>query len=236
MNIGTGREPSFELKDELELDLPIGPLSTLDFIKDFRPMIGRSPQNFVLTPFWIQPLEDNHPNKMFVNARQTYKTTNSANILMKYAIAYPGAEVTYVADDQNHLTAFSEQRLRAETILANDSLRRYLPGGRMAAVGRIKLLNGTYIWLVTDENKYHAVEGHSNRVLIFDEAQAHDAAYETIAMYSLSATHGDFYRFGIGGEEGSEYHKRWERTDQHEWIYDDASDYKDPSTGKVWRS
>jgi hypothetical protein len=73
---------------------------------------------------------------------------------------------------------------------------------------------------VTDENKYHAVEGKSNEALILDEAQAQDVGFLPVAMYSLSKTHGRVYCFGIGGEAGSEYHRMWKRTDQREWIYD----------------
>ncbi len=104
-------------------------------------------------------------------------------------------------------------------------MERYLPHGK-ANVGRIKLLNGSVIYLVTDENKYHGVEGKSNEVLILDEAQAQDVGFLPVAMYSLSKTHGRFYAFGIGGEAGSPYYKMWKRTDQREWTYDDV-DWRD---------
>ena len=104
-------------------------------------------------------------------------------------------------------------------------MERYLPHGK-ANVGRIKLTNGSVIYLVTDENKYHAVEGKSNEVLILDEAQAQDVGFLPVAFYSLSKTHGRFYCFDIGGEAGSDYYKMWKRTDQREWKYDDK-DWRD---------
>jgi hypothetical protein len=198
------------------------PENTLDFIKVYRPMLGRQPLNFDNDPFWREPLLDDHPHQMYINGRQTYKTTNCSTLIAEMAIRKPGCEVTYVADDDNHRTAFSEKRLREETFLANPQLERYLPHGK-ANVGRIKLLNGSTIYLVTDENKYHAVEGHSNAILVLDETQAQDVGFLPVAMYSLSKTHGRFYCFGIGGEAGSPYYKMWKRTDQREWTYDDPN-------------
>jgi len=196
------------------------PDNLLDFIKEFRPMLGKKPLNFDKDPFWIEPLLDPHPHITFVNARQTYKTTNASTLIAWIALRNPGSEVTYVADDDLHRSAFSEQRLRQETFLANVRLEAYLPHGK-ANVGRIKLLNGSVVYLVTDENKYHQVEGKSNAVLILDEAQAQDVGFLPVAFYSLSKTHGRFYCFGIGGEAGSDYYKLWKRTDQREWKYDD---------------
>ena len=202
--------------DESEL----APENLLKFIEEYRPMIGRKPLNFKQDPFWMEPLQDPHPHQMFVNGRQTYKTTNCSSLISKIALNKPGCEVTYVVDDENHRSAFSEQRLRQETFMANPKMARYLPNGK-ANVGRIKLTNGSVIYLVTDENKYHAVEGKSNEALILDEAQAQDIGFLPVAMYSLSKTHGRVYCFGIGGEAGSEYHRMWKRTDQREWVYDD---------------
>ena len=201
------------------------PDNLIDFIKEFRPMLGKKPLNFDKDPFWVEPLLDPHPHITFVNARQTYKTTNASTLIAWIALRDPGSEVTYVADDDLHRSAFSEQRLRQETFLANVRLEGYLPHGK-ANVGRIKLLNGSVIYLVTDENKYHAVEGKSNAVLILDETQAQDVGFLPVAFYSLSKTHGRFYAFGIGGEAGSPYYKLWKRTDQREWKYDDK-DWRD---------
>ncbi len=203
----------------------IVPSNILDFIREFRPKIGRKPLNFDKDPFWVEPLLDPHPNQMFVSARQTYKTTNCSTLIAQVALSKPGSEVTYVADDDNHRSAFSEQRLRHETFISNPKMEQYLPHGK-ANVGRIKLLNGSVIYLVTDENKYHAVEGKSNEILVLDEAQAQDIGFLPVAMYSLSKTHGRFYCFGIWGEAGSDYYKMWKRTDQREWKYDNP-DWRD---------
>jgi len=226
-------DDSFGFPELTVTKLPIGPTNSLEFIATYRPSIGAIPQTFNLAPMWIDILLDNHPNIRGLLARQTFKTTNCANLLAKYAISYPGSEVSYCADDEEHRSTFSEQRLRYDTFLANPLLRQYLPFGR-AAIRRVRLLNGTFIYLGTDENKYHYFEGKANRVMIFDEDQAQDQQYKTIAMYTLSKTHGDCWSFGIGGEAGSEYERQWQKTDQREWEYDDKTDYTDPSTKRVW--
>ena len=102
------------------------PDNLLDFIKDFRPMIGRKPLNFKQDPYWLEPLLDERPHQMFVNGRQTYKTTNASSLISWIALNKPGCEVTYVVDDDNHRSAFSEQRLRQETFIANPKMKYIL--------------------------------------------------------------------------------------------------------------
>ena len=133
-----------------------------------------------------------------------------------------GVEVTYIADNEPHKSAFSKQRLRRETFLANPVLKQFLPHGR-AAVEEITIENDAVIYIGTDESEYKFAEGKSNYVLVFDETQYHDLQFAYKAMYTLSETHGRFYAFGLGGEQGSSYVNNWDRTDQREWIYDDSN-------------
>jgi len=126
------------------------PNNLIDFMDEYQPLIGRKVRSFDLSPFWVEPLLDNHPNIMFVNGRQTFKTTNSGSMIAWAALQKSGSEVTYVADDEEHKGAFSEQRLRNEVFLSNNRLRPFLPGGK-ASVGRIRINNGSVIYLVTDE-------------------------------------------------------------------------------------
>ena len=118
-------------------------------------------------------------------------------------------------------------------MLANDKLKAFLPHGGRAAVDTLEVLNGSVIYMVTDEGEYKNVEGKSNYYLVFDEAQYHDLQFLAHATYSLTQTHGQFETLGIGGEAGSDWDNRWISSDQRHWIYDDQSDYTDPSTGRV---
>lgn len=200
--------------------LPELPTNIFQWIAKARPYIGRRKRNFDLFPYWIDIYEDNHPSIMVKAARQTFKTTTCTDIIACGATSNPGVEISYVADNDAHRSAFSRQRLRRETFQSNPTLNQFLPYGR-AAVTEINLLNNAVIYLLTDEGEYKAVEGKSNHLLVCDEYQYHEVQFLYKALYTLSQTHGRFYGFGIGGEQGSPYVDNWEKTDQREWVYDD---------------
>lgn len=210
-----------KLAERVDLEpLPDLPINTLDWVELARPTVGFTVRNWELTPFWIPIYEDNHPNIMIVAGRQTFKTTFCTDLVANYATTRNRCEVCYVTDNEPHLSAFSKQRLRIETFLQNDVLRDYLRHDR-ANIGEFSLRNDSAIYLVTDEGQYKKVEGKSLQLLMLDEAQYQDVQFLSKAMYALFQTHGRFYMLGIGGEAGSEYHKKWEKTDQREWIYTD---------------
>lgn len=208
------------LKPITSKDLPILPTNVLEWIAKARPNIGNRTRNFDQSPYWIDIYEDNHPNILVTAARQLFKTTACTDIIACAATSHSGKEVSYVVDNEDHLSAFSMQRFRRETFLANPVLKQFLPHGR-ANIGVVTLLNGSVIYLMTDESEYKKVEGKSNYILVTDETQYQDVQFFYKALYTLSQTHGKVIMFGIGGEAGSEYHKLWQRTDQREWIYDD---------------
>jgi len=201
---------------------PILPTNILDWINVARPLVGGTRRDFSLEPFWVDVYEDSHPNIMIVNGRQTFKTTFCTDILAFYSTTKPNSEVSYVADSNTHLSAFSRQRLRRQTFLQNPQLRQFLPKDR-ANVGEILLQNGSILYLTTHVNQYQNVESRSNKILILDESQYQDIQFLPKALYTLTQTRGRLYILGIGGEAGSEYHKLWSRTDQREWIYDDPN-------------
>ena len=201
------------------------PSNTLDWIERARPMIGNRPQNFDTAPFWIQVYEDNHPSKVIVNGRQTYKSTYGTNKIGNRSTSKEGVEVTYCVDRQDRARAWSKQRLRRETFLTNPPLRPFLPHGHRASVDELQLTNGSVIYIRTDEGEFGRVEGLSNVLLLIDECQYCDLQFLAKATYSLSQTKGDLELLGIGGEAGSEWYRLWKKSDQKEWIYDD----------KLWR-
>ena len=116
------------------------PNNVIDFIEKYQPNIGRKPHNFDLAPFWIEPLLDNHPQKIFSTGRQVYKSTNSASLVAWYALKEPRSEVLWIVDTDAHRLAFSESRLRDEVFIYNDNLRPFLKTGR-ANLTRIRLSN-----------------------------------------------------------------------------------------------
>lgn len=202
--------------------LPVLPNNFLEWNATARPLVGGKKRDFRLEPFWPPIYQDEHPNIMVVNGRQTFKTTFCADLLAFYATTRTNIEATYVVDTESRLSAFSKQRLRKETFLSNPKLKHFLPHGR-ANVGEISLLNNSIIYLLTDENEYNKVESRSNAILVLDEAQYHEIQFLPKALYSLTQTRGRLVILGIGGEAGSKYHKLWNDTDQREWIYDDSN-------------
>lgn len=218
----------------LSLSLPPVEKNLLSWILKERPSVAGKPRDFALEPFLVDMLEDMHPYIQYVMARQTYKTTSAADMLGWAATNHKMAEVGYVVDSEPRRIAFSKQRLREQVFLHNPKLRQFLPFER-ANVGDITLLNGTHIYPANDEGGYKNIEGKSLALLVFDEWQYHDTIEQMPkAMYTLFRTHGLFRGFGIGGEAGSEYHKKWMMTDQREWYYDNQDEYQGWS-GQGWR-
>lgn len=206
---------------DLELALPNLPTNTLQWIDTARPMIGGIRRSFDTAPFWVDVYEDNHPNKVIVNGRQTFKSTYGTDRIASFATSHNNCEVTYVLDREDRARAWSKQRLRRDTFLANPVLRQFLEYSHRANVEDISIRNNSVIYIRTDEGEYSKVEGLTNALLLMDECQYHDLQFITKATYSLTQTKGHLELLGIGGEAGSEWHKMWTKSDQREWIYDD---------------
>ena len=112
-----------------------------EFALHDRPFMGSVKRSFNLIPFYPPIYLDNHPNKCVLAGRQTHKTTYAADKVASKALRKAGKEVTYVADNEPHKSAFSRQRFRRETMLANDNLRQFLPHGGRAAKGVCSTVN-----------------------------------------------------------------------------------------------
>jgi len=207
-------------KQESLLSLPVLPTNTIQWINTARPQVGGINRNWDEIPFWVDVYEDNHPNKVIVNGRQTYKSTYGTDVIGCDSTSHKNIEVCYVVDRQDRARAWSKQRFRRDTLLQNPILTQFLPHGR-ANVDEITLNNGTVIYIRTDEGEYNRVEGLSNYKLVLDECQYQDLQFLTKATYTLTATKGKLEMLGIGGEAGSEWYKFWKKSDQREWVYDD---------------
>ena len=201
-------------------NLPDLPTNTLDWIDKARPYVGKELRTFDWEPFWIDVYEDNSPNIVVVNGRQTFKSTFGTDILGCYVTSHPNVEVTYVVDREDRVSAWSKQRFRKDTFLRNSILAQFLPHGR-ANVGEVNILNDSVVYVRTDENEYNNVQGMTNSMMVFDECQYQDLQFRSTALYSMTQTKGQAYYLGIGGELGSEWYKLWKRSDQREWVFKD---------------
>ena len=229
-----------KLVDDLQKSTPtIIPIISKDMwsfvIKDI-PMLGNTQRNIDLIPYWRDIYQDTHKNKIIRAGRQTGKTTYLADKMIFYGVTNPSKEITYVADNEAHKSAFSKDRLTRDCIRANKKITQCLPFESRTSVDTVELTTGVTIHLCTDQAEYKNVEGKSNIYLAFDETQYHDLEFASKAMSTLTATHGSFETVGIGGEEGSPWDDRWTKSDQNHWIYNDITDYKDPSTGRIWEN
>jgi len=200
--------------------LPLLTSNTLDWITKHRRWVGGIERTFDWEPFWPPVYEDNHPNIIVKNARQTFKTTFGTDILGCASTSHSNWEITGILDTDERLQAFSEKRLRHDTFLVNPDLKQFLPYGR-ANIRRINLLNGSVIYLRTDEGEYGKVEGLTNHLVLLDEAQYQELQFMQKVFYTMTQTKGRLYLLGIGGEAGSEWHKSWLKSDQRIWVFKD---------------
>lgn len=169
---------------------------------------------------WLDVYRDPWPEIMVVAGRQTFKTTFCSDVIGCAATSNPRVEVGYLTDREDHLSAFSKQRLRIETFEQNPTLFQFLRHGR-ANIGEISLRNDSVIYLVSDEGGYNKIEGKALFLRVHDETQYQEIESIAKAEYTQFQTKGREYLLGIGGEAGGAYWKKWDETDQREWIYDD---------------
>jgi len=202
------------------VSLPTLPTNVMEWIDVARPTVGGLARNFDWEPFWPPVYEDNHLNMIIKNGRQTFKTTFGTDVLGCAATSHNNWEITGILDTDERLQAFSEKRLRHDTFLVNPMLKKFLPYGR-ANVRRIALLNGSVIYLRTDEGEYGKIEGLTNWLVMCDESQYQDLQFLQKVLYTMTQTKGRLYLLGIGGEAGSEWHSIWMKSDQREWIFKD---------------
>jgi len=198
------------------------PTDPLEWIKTARPYVGKIKRTFAWEPFWVDVYKDKSPNIVVVNGRQTMKSTFGTDIIGCYATSHDNVEVTYIVDREDRVSAWSKQRFRKDTMLRNEMLSPFLMHGR-ANVGEINLTNNSVIYVRTDENEYNNVQGMTNSLMVYDEAQYQELQFRSAALYSMTMTKGQCYYLGIGGEAGGEWYKLWKKSDQREWVFDDKN-------------
>jgi len=201
------------------VELPTDPL---EWIKTARPYVGKIKRTFAWEPFWVAVYKDKSPNIVVVNGRQTMKSTFGTDIIGCYATSHDNVEVTYIVDREDRVSAWSKQRFRKDTMLRNEMLSPFLMHGR-ANVGEINLTNNSVIYVRTDENEYNNVQGMTNSLMVYDEAQYQELQFRSAALYSMTMTKGQCYYLGIGGEAGGEWYNLWKKSDQREWVFDDKN-------------
>jgi len=205
-----------------------------EWIQKYRPNVGGEARNFDLIPFWKEFYMDPHKGKGALCGRQVYKSTAATDHLAFVPTTGAFRSTGYVVHDPDSLEAFSVERVREGTFMANPLLAPFLPHGR-ANVKTIRLTNHSRMYFRHSQHNYQKIEGLTLWLLILDEAQKQDLTKLRVAMHTIRTTKGPLIMFGIGGEEGSSWHDLIMREAEiYDWVYDDTTDYVDSVTGKVW--
>ena len=118
-----------------------------EWIQKYRPNVGGEARNFDLIPFWKEFYLDPHKRKGALCGRQVYKSTAATDHLAFIPTTGAFKSTGYVVHDPDSLEAFSTERVREGTFLANPQLASFLPHGR-ANVKTIKLVNHSRIYFM----------------------------------------------------------------------------------------
>ena len=205
-----------------------------EWVQKYRPNVGGETRNFDLIPFWKEFYLDPHKRKGALCGRQVYKSTAATDHLVFIPTTGSFRAAGYVVHDPDSLEAFSTERVREGTFLANPQLASFLPHGR-ANVKTIKLTNHSRIYFRHSQHNYAKVEGLTLWILVMDEVQKQDLTKLRVAMHTIRTNKAPLIMFGIGGEEGSSWHDLIMREAEiYDWEYDDITDYVDSVTGKIW--
>jgi len=205
-----------------------------EWVQKYRPNVGGETRNFDLIPFWKEFYLDPHKRKGALCGRQVYKSTAATDHLAFIPTTGSFRAAGYVVHDPDSLEAFSTERVREGTFLANPQLASFLPHGR-ANVKTIKLTNHSRIYFRHSQHNYAKVEGLTLWILVMDEVQKQDLTKLRVAMHTIRTNKAPLIMFGIGGEEGSSWHDLIMREAEiYDWKYDNTTDYVDSVTGKIW--
>lgn len=203
-------------------NLPQLPREPLQWIQEARPIVEGKERSFLTTPFWEKIYEDDYPYKMIVGGRQTRKSTYLTDTLALEATSNSGAQVCYIAPDEENRKAFFNQKLRIGTFSQNPTLSKY-PRNKLGNASEISLRNGSTIYGITDNQEYRHIEGKSPTLTVLDEAQYQDIQYISKLVQAMMSTKGKLTIVGIGGESGSPYEELWNASNQNVWVYNNPN-------------
>ena len=201
-----------------EIFLPEYPRTPKEWSMQCRPVIDGRKNILQYLPFMQRYLEDLHPSKQTIFARQTGKSTTIATEMGCDTTTNPGWHANYTTYEDESLSTFSNIKFR-QGLWNTDPLRVFVVGSTLGEVGRILLKNGSVNTLVTHAHKWKHLEGKSIDSNYLDEAQYLDWDNYARAKETQSFTQGKERIYGIGGFVNTPYHKLWLGTDQREWEY-----------------
>lgn len=207
-------------QQELEKELPPLPKDRLEWEYYCRPKIKGFPNRLKYLPMLKAIVQDKHPFRMGVIARQWFKTTMIGSDLAYDATTHYDYDQVYLNFKEPNLKTFSENKFRQD-VFGTWPLSKYIKSasGRLGSMERVVTNTRSVIDMMLPGPQWQNVQGKSPMKMKVDEAQDHDWEGFQNARDAQSDTFGDVDIWGVGGFTDTEYDNIWKTTDQREWIY-----------------
>lgn len=211
---------------ELEEELPPLPKDRLEWEYYCRPKIKGFPNRLRYLPMLKAIVQDKHPFRMGVIARQWFKTTMIGSDMAYDATTHYDYDQVYVNFKEPNLKTFSENKFRQDAF-GTWPLSKYIKSasGRLGSMERVVIKTRSIIDMMLPGPLWQNLQGKSPMKLKVDEGQDHDWEGFQNARDSQSDTFGDVDIWGVGGFVDTEYYNIWKTTDQKEWVFRRSENY-----------
>lgn len=211
---------------ELERELPPLPKDRLEWEYYCRPKIKGFPNRLKYLPMLREIVQDKHPFRMGVIARQWFKTTMIGSDLAYDATTHYDYDQVYLNFKEPNLKTFSENKFRQD-VFGTWPLSKYIKSasGRLGSMERVVTNTRSIIDMMLPGPLWQNLQGKSPMKMKVDEGQDHDWEGFQNARDAQSDTFGDVDIWGVGGFTDTDYHNIWKTTDQREWIYKRSENY-----------
>jgi len=223
-------------QQELESELPPLPKDRLEWEYYCRPKIKGFPNRLKYLPMLKAIVQDKHPFRMGVIARQWFKTTMIGSDLAYDATTHYDYDQVYLNFKEPNLKTFSENKFRQD-VFGTWPLSKYIKSasGRLGSMERVVTNTRSVIDMMLPGPQWQNIQGKSPMKMKVDEAQDHDWDGFQNARDAQSDTFGDVDIWGVGGFTDTEYDNIWKTTDQREWVYKRSENFmKHPDMS--WRA
>jgi hypothetical protein len=193
----------------------------LDNILDFTTQVRTSPKDPKLPWSWegrehlFQLYKDDSKSVIVLKARQMEITEYAVNVLLYYALKYPGTYV-YTAPREKQVRRFSHDRLMKAINSSRDGiLREYIKG--KPAKDAIHI-GKSVIYLYTAWGQFEGMRGIPADMVILDEIQDMQADALPVAQEMLTASKMKYLRMiGTPYDVGSQFEGLWNQSDRKQW-------------------
>lgn len=214
------RKVNQKSQQELEAELPPLPKDRLEWEYYCRPKIKGLPNRLRYLPMLQRIIQDKHPFRMGIIARQWFKTTMIGSDLAFDATTKYDYDQVYLNFKEPNLKTFSENKFRQD-VFGTWPLSKYIKSasGRLGSMERVVINTRSVIDMMLPGPQWQNIQGKSPMKMKVDEGQDHDWEGFQNARDAQSDTFGDVDIWGVGGFTDTEYDNIWKTTDQREWIY-----------------